>query len=136
MNQVNLLKNNANYVLEKQSKDISLSLRCYPRKPKDGKINWNENSEQILRLINACNKPYYGAYCTFEGEEIKIWDATLIKSQEPHLAIPGQISKINSEDGCIEVICGKGILKISLIELREKEIKPSEIIKSIRKRLE
>ena len=129
-----LLQENPNYVLKVQSKDPFKSLRCYPRKPEDGKINWNVNAIEILRLINACNKPYYGAFSDFEGEEVKIWDAELIEKDEIYLAVPGQVSRVNKEDETLDVICGEGKLKIKLIEFANVEQPPTNLIKSIRKR--
>ena len=57
------LQKNPNYILEAQSKNWEDALRCYPRKPEDGRIDWTRSAEDILRLINACNKPYAGAFC-------------------------------------------------------------------------
>jgi methionyl-tRNA formyltransferase len=120
------------YVLEKQSKDLQDSLRCYPRKPEDGKIDWNKSAEEILRLINATNKPYTGAFCNYEGENLIIWDAE-IALEENFLAIPGQVTLINED--FIEVATGDGKLRINSIEIAGKIINPSMLIGSIRKRL-
>ena len=129
-----LLQENPNYVLEIQSKDPSKSLRCYPRKPEDGKINWKASATEILRLINACNKPYYGAFSDFEGGEVKIWDAELVEDDEIYTAIPGQVSRVNKDDETIDVICGESKLKMKLIEVANVEQPPTNLIKSIRKR--
>ena len=51
-----------NYILERQSVNIEDSLRCFPRKPEDGKIDWSNTSDEVLRLINASNKPFTGAF--------------------------------------------------------------------------
>ena len=53
-----------NYFLERQSKNPIHSLRCFPRTPEDGRISWDSPAIDILRLINASNKPYSGAYCS------------------------------------------------------------------------
>ena len=130
---INLLKNNNDYFLEKQSLDPKDSLRCYPRCPEDGRISWYQSSLQILRLINACNKPYSGAYCEFEGEKLIIWDAEINEINEIFCAIPGQITHISKE--YIHVACGEGLLIIKEVEFRGENTYPSKIIKSIRKRL-
>ena len=134
-NSLKKLEKDPNYILTKQSRDPKNILRCYPRKPEDGKIDWSKDSIDILRLINASNHPYYGAYSKFKDYEIKIWDAELIIDNENYLSIPGQISKISMEDGSIEVICGSGKLKIKLIEINGVVQVPAKSIKSIRNRL-
>ena len=127
------LKSNPKYVLEIQSKDLKDALRCYPRKPEDGRIIWKEPAVNILRLINASNKPYVGAFCEFEGEKMIIWDAELVEDQEKFCAIPGQITKVGEES--IDVVCGESKLKIKKVEIDGENGVPANWIRSIRKRL-
>ena len=127
-----LLDTDSNYVLEKQSKDLAQALRCYPRKPEDGRIDWNQSAINIIRLINASNKPYAGAFCEFEGEKLIIWDAELVSDGEVFFAVPGQITKIG--DGFIEVACKDRKIAISTCEKNGIIYKPSTFIRSIRKR--
>ena len=135
LNSLKKLEKDPNYILSKQSKDPKDILRCYPRKPEDGKIDWTKDSIDILRLINASNHPYYGAFCKYEGVEVKIWEAELIQDNENYLFIAGQISKINMKDKSVEVICGNGKLKIKLIEINGVVQAPTESFRSIRNRL-
>lgn len=128
-----LLDADPDYVLEKQSKDPAQALRCYPRKPEDGRINWNQSAIKIIRLINACNKPYAGAFCEFEGSKLIIWDAELLDDGEVFFAVPGQVTKIG--DGFIEVACKDGKIAILTCEINGIIYKPSILIRSIRKRL-
>lgn len=134
LNSVKKLQKDSSYVLEVQSKDAKDALRCYPRVPEDGKIDWNKSSIEILRLINASNKPYGGAYCFYEDKKLIIWDAELFEDDEIFLSEVGQVAHIN-KDGSILVITGNGKLKINEIEYDKFLGKPSEEIKSIRKRL-
>lgn len=126
------LEQDPNYFLEKQSKDPKDALRCYPRKPEDGRINWEKSNIEILRLINACNRPYAGAFCEFEGQKLIVWDAELA-SEENFLAISGQITFIGN--GFIEVATGKGKLRIKEIEINDRVVQPNLIFRSIRQRL-
>jgi methionyl-tRNA formyltransferase len=128
---VNLLSNDPDYVLETQSKNSEDSLRCYPRKPEDGKIEWCDSAENILRLINACNRPYSGAYCDFDGKKCIIWDAELAP-QENFLAVPGQITSIKNDS--IEVATALGKIKIKNIEIQGEIVNPSSVVSSIRSR--
>ena len=134
LNSVIKLQKDSSYVLEIQSKDAKDALRCYPRIPEDGKINWNKSSIEILRLINASNKPYGGAYCFYEDKKLIIWDAELFEDDEIYLSEVGQVANIE-KDGSIVVISGNGKLKIKEIEYDNFIGNPSEKIKSIRKRL-
>lgn len=129
------LKRNPNYIFEVQSKDPKDALRCYPLTPDDGRIDWNKSNIEILRLINAFNKPYSGAFCYYEGEKLIIWDAELYEDKENYLAIPGQVASINKDDGSIIVITGRGKLKVNQIEYKGYIGKSADRIKSIRSRL-
>ncbi|MFW5607387.1 MAG: methionyl-tRNA formyltransferase [Campylobacter hyointestinalis] len=134
LNSVKKLQKDSSYVLEIQSKDAKDALRCYPRIPEDGKIDWSKSNIEILRLINASNKPYGGAYCFYEDKKLIIWDAELFEDDEIYLSEVGQISNIEKDESIV-VISGNGKLKIKEIEYDGSIMKPSKKIKSIRKRL-
>lgn len=134
---VEKLSKNSNYVLEIQSLDPKDALRCYPRKPQDGKIDWNQGDTEIIRLVNASSEPYSGAFCLLDGERVTIWRAELFESSELYLAVPGQIAFVDKEQGYIIVITGSGKIKITEVEQNHSgRVRPAEIITSIRKRLE
>jgi len=126
---------NNEYVLEVQSKDPKDALRCYPRIPEDGKINWAKDGEDIIRLINASSEPFSGAFCFFESKRMIIWKARLVNDVENYLAMPGQVSKIDLYDQSIEVITGAGKIAIKDIEYEGARMPPSKIVRSIRSRL-
>mgnify|MGYP001256007777 CR=1 FL=1 len=130
---VDKLKADSSYILEKQSINTNDIIRTYPRQPDDGRILWNMTATYILRLINASNKPYSGAFFLFNHKKIIAWDAKISTDNEIFYAIPGQITKITNE--FTEVACGEG--KIRLIELEEdgKVIKHKDLFKSLRDRL-
>ncbi len=122
-----------NYILERQSKNPRDALRCYPRKPEDGRIDWNQSAIDILRLINASNKPYAGAYCEYKGEKLIIWEASLVEDEEIFLAVPGQIT--HHGHASVEVACGSGKIKLDLVEINNCVSVPAQFISSIRIRL-
>ena len=130
---VQMLNANSVYVLEQQSKDPKQALRCYPRKPEDGRIDWTKPAIDVLRLINASNKPYTGAFCVVEGEKLTIWDAELVADDEVFCAVPGQVTKIGN--GYIDVACVQGKIRLLSVEYGDRIIIPDKIIKSIRMRL-
>jgi methionyl-tRNA formyltransferase len=105
------------FVLEQQSKNPSDALRCYPRRPEDGCIDWSRPATEVLRLINASNKPYSGAFCSFKGERLIIWDAELVVDQERFCAIPGQVTALTTE-GYVEVAAKNGKVRLKLVEYK------------------
>ncbi len=130
---INSLEKDKNYFLEKQSKDPKDALRCYPRTPEDGEICWKDSAIKILRLINASNKPYAGAYCNLLGEKMILWDACLVDDFEVYVAVPGQVT--NVEQTHIDIACGEGKLRILKAEMNGEVNSPSFWVKSIRTRL-
>ena len=131
---VTQLQKNKNYILQTQSKNLQDSLRCYPRKPEDGRIDWKAPADQIHRLIRASSKPYSGAFTYLNEKKIIIWRSKLIISKEKWLGVPGQISEIH-ENGDVVVLTGKEKLKLKEIEIDGKKLKPSMLFKSVRVRL-
>ena len=132
---VNEIKKNNDFVLEYQSLNPSDSLRCYPRNPSDGKIDWGKSNEDILRLINASSEPFSGAFTSLNEQQVIIWRAEIYENDENYLAVSGQISTINKTDGSIIVICGLSKLRITEIEIDGQRGLPETMISSIRKRL-
>ncbi|MDZ7371222.1 MAG: methionyl-tRNA formyltransferase [candidate division KSB1 bacterium] len=125
---------NPGYVLEQQSRNQADALRCYPRLPEDGRIDWSKSAIEVLRLINASNKPYAGAFCEFKGRRLTIWDAELVRDEEIFCAVPGQVTRITA-DG-VEVACGTGKIRIKQVQLEgEDEVPLTKYINSVRERL-
>lgn len=133
LSSIDKLNDDPKYILEEQSKNNKEILRCFPRKPEDAKINWSESAEKIIRLINASNKPFAGAFTYYQSQKIIIWDAIRVENDEIFMAIPGQVTLIQKD--FIEIACGKGKIRIFEVEFNNEIICPSLIIKSIRERL-
>lgn len=130
---VQMLETNAEYVLEKQSESTTKALRCYPRKPEDGRIHWSKPAIDVLRLINASNRPYPGAFCYLDGEKVTIWDAELVLDGESFCAIPGQVTRICKD--YVEVACAEGKLRLLHLETNAGSCLPVDLITSVRQRL-
>jgi methionyl-tRNA formyltransferase len=124
------------YILEQQSTNPADALRCYPRRAEDGRIDWGQSAIEVLRLINASNKPYSGAFCGCKGERLIIWDAELAVDQERFCAIPGQITNLTTE-GYVEVAAKDGKLRLKLVEYRGVVDRPVGLaVTSLRDRLD
>jgi methionyl-tRNA formyltransferase len=131
---VKMLQQDSNFILEKQSVLAKDALRCYPRRPEDGKIDWQKANSDILRLINASSEPYSGAFTFLNGKKINILRARLYEDNEVYCAIPGQIAKILPLEEKVIVICGEGKLILDLIKWAE-DMSFMELFKSVRFRL-
>lgn len=124
-----------NFIIERQSKDPKNALRCYPRRMEDGCIDWNRSAIEVLRLINASNKPYSGAFCDCKGEKLIIWDAELVDDKERFCAIPGQITALTPE-GYAEVAARDGKLRLKSVEYKGTVASPAGLaVTSLRDRL-
>jgi UDP-4-amino-4-deoxy-L-arabinose formyltransferase/UDP-glucuronic acid dehydrogenase (UDP-4-keto-hexauronic acid decarboxylating) len=125
---------NPNWVIEKQSLDPQDSLRCFPRVPDDGKIDWSRSGVDVLRLINASSEPYAGAYCYLGENLVRFWRALPAPIRPPYVAVNGQVLEVNKEEGWVEIACGGGT-SIRVIEMEwDYRAKASYFVRSIRSR--
>ncbi|WP_426527688.1 methionyl-tRNA formyltransferase [Bradyrhizobium sp. McL0615] len=98
-------------VLTEQPADPSLSLRCFPRRPEDGAIDWTADSETVLRLVRASAKPFHGAFTTLEGNQtVRIWRADSFVAGFPFCAVPGQV--LHSKSAGVVIACGSGSVRL------------------------
>ena len=77
----------------------------------DGRIHFSMTSDAIINLVRALTKPYPGATCFFNEEEIIIWSIRKGNNKQPYLE-PGKVIKVNHNE--IEVKTGDG--SVILIE--------------------
>lgn len=127
---------NHSIIPRQQSKDESKALRCYPRNPSDGLIDWTQPAEDIVRLIRAASSPYSGAFTYLGLKKLIILKASVYKSTTQYLGISGQIADRFST-GEVLVCCGKDyvLLECILWENESFSLPPSKVITSIRYRL-
>ncbi|HEY0027531.1 MAG TPA: formyltransferase family protein [Allosphingosinicella sp.] len=127
------LERDPSFVLEYQSERPEDILRCYPRRPEDGRIDWRQSAVAIDRLVRASHKPLPGAFCFLEERRLTVWDARPVDDGERFLAIPGQVTRIGN--GSIDVATGEGKVRISRIEADGEAVAPDQLIRSLRTRL-
>ncbi|MFA4933751.1 MAG: formyltransferase family protein [Candidatus Omnitrophota bacterium] len=120
---------------KKQPSDLSLSLRCFPRLPRDNKIDWNKDAEFLARVVRAGAEPFSGAYSFIGPDKFLIWRAHAEKLPYAHLGIPGQVVEIRKASGEVTVLTGKDLLVIEEAEFLKKRDRASKIIHSVRLRL-
>lgn len=126
------LQRDPEFILERQSKNPSLALRCYPRRPEDGRIDWRKPALDVVRLVNASGHPYAGAFCFHEGRQLTVWEARL-GDGERFLAVPGQVTAITAE--YLEVATGVGKVRLTRLAHDGVPVRPAAVCKSIRSRL-
>lgn len=111
-------------------------LRCYPRAPEDGQIDWKDSVEQAHRMVRASSRPYAGAFSFLNGKKVIIWRAEKVVPENAYLALPGQIVDFDKDRKTVSVACRDGFLVLQEIELDGEVICPSDQIKSIRTRFQ
>ena len=120
----------------KQPHDSSLSLRCYPRLPRDSEIDWTQSSAQIDRLIRSSSEPFDGAYTFLEGKKLTIWRAHCDIPPCPFLGTPGQVAQRYPATGEVSIITGDRFLVLEEVEIEnEGRTTATEVIRSARNRL-
>lgn len=81
------------------------------RNYKDGEIDWRMSSERIYNLVRSLAKPYVGAHCNLNGNEIKVWKCKILKMRKNLERLePGKV--IKKEEKKITVKTGDGLLQI------------------------
>lgn len=83
------------------------------RKPTDGLIDWNQDSESVANLVRAVARPYPGAFCRLGADKLTIWRA---RAGTP--SGPGCIGAIwRVEANRFFVNCAEGSLEVLDYEL-------------------
>ena len=118
-----------------ERQDPSAALRCYSRRPEDARIDWHADHERVLRLINASSEPFAGAFTSYRGERMVVWRAALVRDSEQYLAVPGQIARIDRAGGGVDVITGRGKLRLLEVEVGGVRGAAAGVLKSARERL-
>jgi methionyl-tRNA formyltransferase len=101
---------------EPQPKDPLVALRCYPRRPEDGRVDWSFDVTQVHRLVRASSRPFAGAFAHLDdGRRVTIWRASPFAHDVPFCAVPGQIMLRVADDPVIA--CGKGALRLEEVAI-------------------
>jgi methionyl-tRNA formyltransferase len=101
------------------------ALRCYPRRPEDGRINWTASAEAICRLVRATSRPFAGAFSLYEGRErVTVWRARPHRPRQPFLAVPGHVCRVEGENPV--VACGDSRQMVEIEEAGMEGKTPAE----------
>ena len=114
-----------------QQQDENRALRCFPRIPSHGLIDWEHDAEAVVRLVRATSRPYPGAFTFYRRLRLTVWRASLGEYPGAYRAVPGQVLSINA-DGTVDVNAGGHALRIEEVSYKGRDAPPAEFIRSIR----
>jgi methionyl-tRNA formyltransferase len=87
------------------------------RKPEDGLIDWSSPLTDIYNLIRAVSRPYPGAFSTFFGSSLTIWNAqpfdAFLSVHGPRK--PGEVVEVFDEMTFV-VACVDGLLLVTDVD--------------------
>lgn len=99
--------------------------------PDNARIDFGKPWEQIDRLIRGCN-PAPGAWATFNGAKLKIFDATPLPAKDPK-GIAGKIGEIVAHDETsFTVVCADGRIKVTRVQADAGKISAGEWAASVK----
>jgi methionyl-tRNA formyltransferase len=109
-------------------------LRCYPRRPEDGELDWRLDAVALARLVRASAEPFAGAFGRLEEERTTVWRARAEPLREAGVGIPGQVIARRPETGEVDVLTGYGRLVLEEVETATGRMPAAEAIRSLRAR--
>jgi UDP-4-amino-4-deoxy-L-arabinose formyltransferase/UDP-glucuronic acid dehydrogenase (UDP-4-keto-hexauronic acid decarboxylating) len=98
----------------RRPQDLSQGSYYGRRTPEDGRVDWSWPARQIFNLVRAVTHPYPGAVCSYRGQKLFIWQAS-IAHESGSLGEAGQILRILGDD--VEVAAGDGSVLVSRAQL-------------------
>jgi methionyl-tRNA formyltransferase len=100
--------------------------------PGNARIDWGKSWRQIDPLIRGCN-PAPGAWCTLDGQTLKIFDAKPLPAKNPK-GIGGKLGEIVAvESDGFTVVCADGRMKITRVQPADgKKIDAAEWAASVK----
>lgn len=105
------------------------------RNPDDGEIDWRRGTVEIDRLIRGLTYPYPGAYTTWRGQKLTIWEAEPVDPAPRYEGrVPGRV--VAFDEDTADVLTGDGLLRIHAVELQGGKRGPAgAVLRSIRSSL-
>ena len=119
-------------VMEKEN--VTIEPLLPRRRPKDGLMNWNQESRAVYNFIRALARPYPGAFTYLNGKKYLLWSASLLPSKTD-VGVPGTIigsvySPIPEACG-IQIACNNGSIVVHEIEDEEGNIFKSSALSNL-----
>lgn len=107
------------------------------RCPADGWIDWNQDTVRIYNTIRALGQPFPGAFTSYKGAKLFLWQAQIVKSPTVYVGrIPGRVIGVSSKDGWVDVLTKDGVLRLLTVQCEGGPVMPAaSVITSIRSSL-
>lgn len=94
------------------------------RRPEDGRMAWSQTAAQLYNLVRAVTHPYPGAFTTWRGERLLVWQARRV-DDAPGRA-PGHVLGIRRGEG-LAVATGAGTLVLGRVQLAGRDEESGEV---------
>ena len=96
----------------RRPQDLSRGSYFGRRRPEDGRIDWRWPARRVFNLVRAVTHPYPGAFCSFNGRTLFIWESR-IAAEAGRRGAPGEIASTAGDGGgAVEVAAGEGSVLI------------------------
>lgn len=132
---LDLLENNLPALLAgtaaRRPQDEGLATYCCRRLPSDGRIEWSAPSRRIHDLVRAVTTPYWGAFTTLDGREIRVLETRLLPDAPRYVGrVPGRVIAVTPGVGAT-VLTGDGALLVTRIRADGETVCASTLINSL-----
>ena len=67
------------------------------RRPEDGRIDWLQPARTAFNLVRAVTHPYPGAFSTWQGRRVYVWQSRLAPPVETVHIVPGTVVAVRPE---------------------------------------
>jgi len=84
------------------------------RRPEDGRIDWSQPARTVFNLVRAVTHPYPGAFSTWQGRTVYVWQSRLAPPVETVHIVPGTVVAVRPE---LTVHTGSGALQLTRVQL-------------------
>ncbi len=84
------------------------------RRPQDGRIDWSQPARAIFNLVRAVTHPYPGAFTSWQGRQLYVWEARPLETAAGAGAAPGTIVSVAPH---LQVQTGSGPLQLLRVQL-------------------
>jgi len=102
------------------------------RRPADGRIDWSQPARSIYNLVRAVTHPYPGAFSTWQGRPLYVWEAAPLPPSAA-TAAPGTVL---SASPTVTVQAGEAAVELRRVQLegdRERSASDWAQLHSVRK---
>ena len=99
------------------------------RLPRDGEIDWREETTRIFALIRALSPPFPGAHTYLETHRLTVVRAEPLEDAPRYVGrVPGRIVGRSKSQGHVDVLTGDGVLRIHEVRTEDGRVCPAATV--------